>query len=71
MKASTTSHHLCRALGFRGKDGLGEWGIGREGVSVRKGARVGWIEETERDTKGCGLKEVSGSNHVVFLPLTT
>ena len=50
---------------------MGEWGIGREGVSVRKGARVGWIEETERDTKGCGLKEGSGRNHVVFLPLTT
>jgi hypothetical protein len=30
----------------------GEGGIGREGMLVREGSRVGWIEETQRNLKG-------------------
>ena len=30
-------------------------GIRREGVQVREGSRVGWIEETQMKTKGCGV----------------
>ncbi len=43
-------------------------GNGREGVMVRERTRVGWIEETERKTKGCGLKEAVVRNHVASLP---
>ena len=34
---------------------------------VRERARVGWIEETQRKTKGCGLKEAVVRNHVASL----
>ena len=30
-------------------------GIRREGVHVRECSRVGWIEETQMKTKGCGV----------------
>ena len=46
-------------------------GIGREGVKVRERTRVGWIEETKRKTKGCGLIEESVMHHVFFLSLTS
>ena len=46
---------------------LGGWWNGREGVLVRERARAGWIEETQRKTKGCGLKEESVMHHSVFL----
>ncbi len=49
----------------------GEGGIGREGVKFREHTRVGWIEETERNTKGCGLIEESVMHHVFFLSLTS
>ena len=32
-------------------------GIGREGMLVREGSRVAWIEETQRKTMVCGVKE--------------
>ena len=41
-------------------------GIRREGVEVREGSRVGWIEETQMKTKGCGVYEGSDRNHVAF-----
>ena len=49
----------------------GGGGIGREGVQVRERWRVGWIEEAERKTTVCGLKEGSDMNHVFFLSPTT
>jgi hypothetical protein len=45
------------------------WGggvIGREGMLVREGSRVGWIEETQRKTMACGVKEGSDRRHVSF-----
>jgi hypothetical protein len=39
----------CFAINF----GLGGKGIGREGMLVREGTRVGWIEETQRKTMVC------------------
>jgi hypothetical protein len=38
------------------------WGgerIGRKGMLVREGSRVGWIEDTHRKTMVCGVKEGS------------
>ncbi len=55
---------------------LKEWlwgggGIRREGMLVREGLRVGWIEETQRKTIVCGVKEGSDRHHVSFSsPLT-
>ena len=47
---------LSRAAVFGVKGWLGEGeGIRREGVHVREGSRVGWIEETQMKTKGCGV----------------
>ena len=43
-------------------------GIGREGVKVRERTRVGWIEETKRKTKGCGLIEESVINYFFCVP---
>ncbi len=48
------------------KYGLGGEGFGREVMLVREGSRVGWIEETQRRTMGCILKEGSDNNHVSF-----
>jgi hypothetical protein len=51
-----------------------EWqggrGFRREGVGVRDGARVGWIEETQRKTKGWVLKEGWDEHDVLFLSQT-
>jgi hypothetical protein len=46
---------------------LGGGRIRREGVNVRELAWVGWTEETQRKTKGCGVKEGSERNHVVLM----
>ena len=46
----------------------GGGGIGKEGVKVRKRTRVGWIDDTKRKTKGCGLIEESVMHHVLFGP---
>ena len=46
---------------------LGGGRIRREGVNVRELAWVGWTEETQRKTKGCGVKEGSERNHVVVM----
>jgi hypothetical protein len=43
---------------------LGWNGIGREGTMVREGSRVVWIEETQRKTMVCGVKEGSDRHHV-------
>ncbi len=57
----------CFAINF----GLGGEGIGREGMLVREGTRVGWIEETQRKTMVGGVKEGSDRHHVSFSsPLT-
>ena len=40
-------------------------------MSVREGARVGWIEETQSKTKGCGLREGCDQHYVLFLSQTT
>ena len=40
-------------------------------MSVREGARVEWIEETQSKTKGCGCKEGFDEHHVLFLSQTT
>jgi hypothetical protein len=46
-------------------------GIGREGMLVREGSRMVWIEETQRKTILCGVKEGSDRHHVSFSsPLT-
>jgi hypothetical protein len=45
---------------------LGEKEIGREGMLVREGSRVVWIEETQRKTMVCGGKEGSDRHHVSF-----
>jgi hypothetical protein len=40
-------------------------------VEVRERWRVGWIEETERKTMGCGMKDGSDLHHVscfLFVP---
>ena len=68
----STRLHFCRGavLGVKGRLG-GGGGIGREGVQVRERWRVGWIEEAERKTTVCGLKEGSDMNHVFFLSPTT
>jgi uncharacterized membrane protein len=50
---------------------LGGRGIRREGVMVREGSGVGWIEETERKTMGCVMKDGSDLHHVSFLSPTT
>lgn len=50
---------------------MGGGRIGREGVEVREGSKVGWIEETQTETKGCGLKEGSDLHHGVFRFPTT
>jgi hypothetical protein len=50
---------------------LGGKGIGREGMLVREGSRVVWIEETQRKTMVCDVKEGSDRHHVSFSsPLT-
>ncbi len=41
-------------------------GFGQEGMLVREGSRVGWIEKTQRKTMECGLEEGSDSDHVFF-----
>ena len=46
-------------------------GIRREGEKVRERTRGGWIEETKRKTKGCGLIEESVMHHVFFLSQTS
>jgi hypothetical protein len=63
----STRLHFCRGavLGVKGRLG-GGGGIGREGVQVRERWRVRWIEEAERKTTVCGLKEGSDMNHVFF-----
>jgi hypothetical protein len=38
---------------------------------VREGSRVGWIDETQRKTMVCGVKEESDRNHVSFSSLIT
>jgi hypothetical protein len=38
---------------------------------VREGTWVGWIEETQRKTSGCDLKERSDGNHVALLSQTS
>ncbi len=40
-------------------------------MKVRERARVGWIEETQKKTMGCGLKEGSVRNHVASLSPTS
>ncbi len=35
-------------------------------MSVREGARVGWKEETQSKTKGCGLREGCDQHYVLF-----
>ena len=40
-------------------------------MKVREWWRVGWIEEAQRKTTGCSLKEGSDMNHVSFLSPTT
>jgi hypothetical protein len=50
---------------------LGGKGIGREGMLVREGSRVVWIEETQRKTMVCGVKEGSDRHHVSFSSLVT
>jgi hypothetical protein len=37
-------------------------------VLVRERAMAGWIDETQGKIKGCGVKEGSDRNHVVFCP---
>ncbi len=50
---------------------LGGKGIGREGMLVREGSRVVWIEKTQGKTMVCGVKEGSDMHHVSFSsPLT-
>ena len=39
-------------------------------MSVRAGAMVGWIGETQRKTKGCGLKEGCDDHYILFLSQT-
>ena len=39
-------------------------------MSVSEGAMVGWIEETQRKTKGCGLKEGCDDHYILFLSQT-
>ena len=39
-------------------------------MSVRAGAMVGWIGETQRETKGCGLKEGCDDHYILFLSQT-
>ncbi len=46
-------------------------GFGRKGMLVREGSRVGWIDETQRKTMVCGVKEESDRNHVSFSSLIT
>ncbi len=72
MKEFPTLFHFCwvAVFGVKGRLG-GDGGIGREEVEVRERWRVGWIEETERKTMGCGLKDGSDLNHVSFLSPTT
>ena len=48
------------------KYGLGGEVFGREGKLVREGSRVGWIEETQRKTMACCVKEGSDRHHVSF-----
>jgi hypothetical protein len=50
------------------KYGLGGGGIGRKGILVREGSRVGWIEETERKTMVCSVEEGRYRHHVFFCP---
>ncbi len=45
-------------------------GFRREGVGVRDGAMVGWIEETQTKTKGWVSKEVQDEHDVLFLSQT-
>ncbi len=49
------SQPLCTSVGQLCLGCLGGEGIRREGVQVREGSRVGWIEETQMKTKGCGV----------------
>ena len=57
----------CFAIKF----GLGGEGIEREEMLVREGTTVGWIEETQRKTMVCVIKEGSDRHHVSFSsPLT-
>ena len=49
----------------------GGGGIRREGVSVREGARVGWKDDKQSNTKGCGLREGCDQHYVLFLSQTT
>jgi hypothetical protein len=66
LKSSWKAFPLVFTFGAKGRLGEGG-GIRREGVQVREGSRVGWIEETQRKTRGCGLKEGSDQLHVVFM----
>jgi hypothetical protein len=45
----------------------GGGGIRREGMLVRKGSRVGCIEETQRKTMVCSVKEGSDRQSTMFL----
>jgi hypothetical protein len=38
---------------------------------VREGSMVGWIDETQGQTRVCGVKEGSDRNHVSFSSLIT
>ena len=49
----------------------GGGGFGREGMLVREGSMVGWIDETQGQTRVCGVKEGSDRNHVSFFFLIT
>ncbi len=50
---------------------MGGEGFGREGMLVREGSMVGWIDETQGKTRVCGVKEGSDSHHVSFCSLIT
>ncbi len=50
---------------------MGGEGFGREGMLVREGSMVGWIDETQGKTRVCGVKEGSDSHHVSFSCLIT
>ncbi len=63
-KAFKNVFFSCRAVVLCWKYGLGGEGIGREGMLVREGSRVGWIEETQRKTMVCSVKEGSDRHHV-------
>ena len=50
---------------------VGGGGIRREGVLVRECSGGGWKEETQSNTKGCGLREGCDQHYVLFWSQTT